>query len=108
MSNRTSTSARILAAAALAAAFVLAIVVIGGAVGGGDSNGSEVKGHGAQRSPRTAEPEPEVPATYEIQSGDTLIAIAHRTRVPVARIEALNPQVDPQILIVGETLKLRP
>jgi LysM repeat protein len=35
------------------------------------------------------------------------LAIAHRTDVPVARIEMLNPQVDPQILIAGETLKLR-
>ena len=47
------------------------------------------------------------PATYVVKSGDTLISIAHENGVPVARIEALNPEVDPQILIAGEKLKLR-
>jgi LysM repeat protein len=47
------------------------------------------------------------PATYEVQSGDTLISIAHHNGVSVARIEALNPEVDPQILSTGEILKLR-
>ena len=42
-----------------------------------------------------------------VKSGDTLVSIAHRTGVPVAHIIALNPEVDPQILIAGETLKLR-
>ena len=42
-----------------------------------------------------------------VKSGDTLISIAHQTGVPVAHILALNPEVDPQILIAGETLKLR-
>ena len=42
-----------------------------------------------------------------VQSGDTLTSIAHKTGVPVAEILALNPEVDPQILIAGETLKLR-
>jgi LysM repeat protein len=48
-----------------------------------------------------------VASTYVVKSGDTLVAIAHRTGVPVAHIIALNPEVDPQILIAGETLKLR-
>ena len=41
------------------------------------------------------------------QSGDTLIRIAHKTGVPVAELQALNPEIDPQILIAGEMLKLR-
>jgi LysM repeat protein len=36
-----------------------------------------------------------------------LISIAHRTGVPVKTIEELNPEVDPQILVAGEELKLR-
>ena len=44
--------------------------------------------------------------TYMVKSGDTLTSIAHETGVPVAEILALNPEVDPQILIAGETLKL--
>src|SRR5262245_24599768 len=105
MKKSTSASARILAVAALIAALVLAIVVIGGALGSGsdDSGGKKNGGQAAHSAPSKQK----VPATYEIQDGDTLIAIAHRTDVPVGRIEALNPQVDPQILRPGEVLKLR-
>ena len=42
-----------------------------------------------------------------MKNGDTLISIAHKTGVSVARIQALNPQVDPQILTSGEKLRLR-
>ncbi len=37
-----------------------------------------------------------------MQSGDTLTSIARKTGVKVAEIQALNPEVDPQILIAGE------
>ncbi len=104
MNKRTSATARILAVLALVAAFVLVVVAIGGVFdGGSDSNG---QGHGDQAE-RRAEAKRKVPATYEVKSGDTLLAIASRTGVTVARIEMLNPEVDPQILIAGETLKLR-
>src|SRR4249920_2657118 len=102
MDKRTSVLARVFAAAALVAALVVAVAVVGGTLGG-DSGGSN--GHGGQTARQAAKKR--VPATYEVQSGDTLVAIAHRTGVPVVRIEALNPRVDPQILIAGETLKLR-
>ncbi len=42
-----------------------------------------------------------------MQEGDTLSAIAHKTGVPLARIERLNPDIDPQILVAGQQLKLR-
>ncbi len=105
MNKRTSATARALAVLALIAAFVLVVVAIGGALGGGseDSDGQRR----GDRTMRRAEPKRPAPATYEVQSGDTLVAIAHRTGVSVARIETLNPQVDPQILLAGETLKLR-
>jgi len=41
------------------------------------------------------------------RAGDTLTSIAHKTGLTVAEIQALNPEVDPQILIAGETLKLQ-
>jgi LysM repeat protein len=105
MNKRTSATARIFAVLALIAAFVLVVVAIGGVFGGG-SDGSDGQGRGEQAA-RRAEAKRKAPAVYEIESGDTLLAIAHQTGVPVARIEALNPDVDPQILIAGETLKLR-
>ncbi|HEX5374720.1 MAG TPA: LysM domain-containing protein [Solirubrobacterales bacterium] len=105
MNKRTSATARIFAVLALIAAFVLVVVAIGGALGGG-SDDSSGQGRG-EKAARRAEPRKPAPASYEIKSGDTLLAIAHRTGVSVARIERLNPEVDPQILIAGETLKLR-
>ncbi len=106
MNKRTSTSARVLAVTALVIAFVVAIVAIsGGLGGGGSSNGS---GNGKHAGKQHHKPRPKhIPATYEVQYGDTLISIAHHTGVPVRTIERLNPEVDPQILVAGEELKLR-
>jgi LysM repeat protein len=105
MKNRTSATARIFAALALAAA-VLAVVILVPTALKDDSNGGGKKGanHPAKKEPTQQRTKAK---TYEVQTGDTLISIAHRTGVPVAEILALNPEVDPQILIAGETLKLR-
>ena len=104
MEKRTSAIARILAVLALAGAVVILIVVIAGAVGGsGSSSQTQFGGHrhGTKDRHRTDA------ATYEVKSGDTLISISHQTWVPVHEIEVLNPEIDPQILIAGEKLKLR-
>jgi LysM repeat protein len=104
MKKRTSFFARILAALSLVAA-VVAVVVL---VSAGLKDDSSGKGH---HSGSTAKQEPTrqrtKAATYEVKTGDTLIAIAHRTGIPVSELLALNPEVDPQILIAGEKLKLR-
>jgi len=106
MEKRPSAPARIVAVTALAIAAIVVIVAIASNAGGGDSSSSK-HGHGGKTAHRAAKKEHHVPATYEVQSGDTLVSIAHQTGVPVREIEALNPAVDPQILIAGETLKLR-
>lgn len=92
---------------ALVAAFVVLIVVVSAALH--EQSGSESSGNAhAQHIQQTElEVQKKVPATYVIKSGDTLTAIAHATGVSVAKIERLNPEVDPQILIAGEKLKLR-
>lgn len=106
MEKRTSAPARIVAVTALVVAAIIVIVAIGSAVGGGDS-GSGGNGHRGKTAHHAEKKEHNIPASYEIQSGDTLVSIAHRTGVPVREIEALNPEIDPQILIAGETLKLK-
>jgi LysM repeat protein len=105
MEKRTNPAARALAALALVGAVAILIVAVASSLGGhGDSSSSERHdGHVAARSHRHKSHA----ATYVVKTGDTLTAIAHRTGVPVARILSLNPEVDPQILIAGETLKLR-
>jgi LysM repeat protein len=70
--------------------------------GDGDGGGSTPPGQA-----RRSDGKVHIPKSYEVQSGDTLTSIAHRTGVPVARILRLNPGVDPQILVSGEKLKLR-
>lgn len=105
MNKRTSASARVFAATAIVVALIVAIVAISSALSGGDSGGSGGGRHGGKQGHKVHHEH--VPATYEVQSGDTLISIAHRTGVPVRTIEKLNPEVDPQILIAGEELKLR-
>lgn len=104
MNKRSSASARVLAVTALVVAFVIAIVAISGSLGG-DSGDSGTSKHGGKAAHK-AQPK-QVPATYEVKSGDTLIAIAHRMGISVRQIEELNPEVDPQILVAGEQLKLR-
>ncbi|HVQ57836.1 MAG TPA: LysM domain-containing protein [Solirubrobacterales bacterium] len=106
MEKRTSAPARIFAVLALIGAVLIVVVVL-------SSTSSDDNGGGEPRSNQTAKQQqqqdrPQSKAkTYVVQSGDTLTAIAHRTGVPVQEILALNPEVDPQILIAGETLKLR-
>jgi len=106
MNKRSSALARIVAVATLVVALIVVVVVIGGALGGEDSNDSGSGGHSGKAN-HASQQKHNTPATYEVKSGDTLISIAHRNGVTVARIEALNPEVDPQILIAGETLKLK-
>jgi LysM repeat protein len=102
MENRTSALARITAAVALAGAVIVVIVVIAGSLGDAGRDTTKSRDQATQKSrPKTKA------STYVVKSGDTLVSIAHRTGVPVAHILALNPEVDPQILIAGETLKLR-
>ena len=105
MEKRSSATARTLAVIALVGSFIVLIVVVSAALEGGGS-GSSGRSQARERHHRE-EVRRKTPATYVIQDGDTLTAIAHSTGVPVARIERLNPEVDPQILIAGEKLKLK-
>jgi LysM repeat protein len=105
MEKRTSAFARIFAAVALAGAVVVVIVAISSSLGDSDSS-SDKSRNGANQGPQKVQRKTRA-ATYVVKSGDTLVSIAHRTGIPVSHIIALNPEVDPQILIAGETLKLR-
>jgi LysM repeat protein len=105
MKKRTSALARILAVLALAAAVVAVVVLVSAGVKDDSSSSSH---HGSGKTAKHASAHHRTKAkTYEVKTGDTLTSIAHQTGVPVAEIQALNPEVDPQILIAGEKLKLR-
>ncbi len=46
-------------------------------------------------------------AVYVIKPGDTLSEIAQRTGVSIATLQALNPQLNPNALQVGQRVRLR-
>jgi LysM repeat protein len=79
-------------------------VVISTALSGGDSDDGR---QGGSSNVNRQLPPKKTPKVYVVEDGDTLTAIARETGVPVAKIQRLNPDVDPQILISGEELKLR-
>ncbi|MEO8091922.1 MAG: LysM domain-containing protein [bacterium] len=95
--------ARVVAVLAIAAAIVALVVVIGG------SNGPSDGGGGDRAARRSAEREKtqNSPATYVVQPDESLTEIAARFDVSVDRLLKLNPEVDPQLLQEGQTLKLR-
>jgi LysM repeat protein len=104
MEKRTSAAARIVAALALVVAVLVVVVMVSAAM---DGDSSSNPGRNSSQPAHKEKKHHTKAMTYTIESGDTLTAIAHKTGVPVAEILALNPEVDPQILIAGETLKLR-
>lgn len=100
--------ARLLAVLALAAVVVAVIVIVSSFKDQSkDTTGRGRNGKAHPAKKHRAAPKRTKAKTYTVESGDTLTAIAHKTGVPVAELQALNPEIDPQILIAGEVLKLR-
>lgn len=48
------------------------------------------------------------PKVYVVKQGDLLTTIAEKTGVPIEKIERLNPDLDPQVLIPGQSIKIGP
>ncbi|HEY2053545.1 MAG TPA: LysM peptidoglycan-binding domain-containing protein [Solirubrobacterales bacterium] len=107
MKKKRSWIARFLALAALAGAVVAIIVVASNANLHSNSGGKGGNQNTQAHQEQTQKKQRTKAKTYTVQSGDTLISIAHQTGVPVAELQALNPEVDPQILVAGEVLKLK-
>lgn len=105
MKKSSSAIARVLAVSALIGSVVVLVVVVSATLS--DSGSDSAGGSHAEKVKHQQEAPEKTPATYVIKSGDTLTAIAHDTGVGVAKIERLNPEVDPQILIAGEKIKLK-
>ena len=104
MKRKRSWIARFLALAALAGAIVAIVVVISNTH---LHSSSDNKAHHTE-APKQKQTKPRTTAKkYVVQPGDTLTSIAQQTGLTVAELQALNPEVDPQILVEGETLKLQ-
>jgi LysM repeat protein len=100
----------VLAVLAIVAAALALILVVSGSLGDdGNSRPNQPRAsradHGGRGQPQGKQSK--IPRSYEVQPGDSLELISQRTGVPVARIEALNPQIDALNLPVGARLQLR-
>jgi LysM repeat protein len=111
MPAQSSTSARIVAPVALAICAVAVLIVIGGSLGGGDDSssggGSTPAAETTSETTGTTTAGKRQPATYTIESGDTLGGIAEQTGIEVETLQELNPELDPQALIAGQKIQLR-
>ncbi len=102
--------ARLIAPVALVASLAAVALVVS------SSTGTDDNGDGGNAT-RTAEPRQQQQERqqrrrpqrtfYRVRLNDTLGLIAEQTGVPVEQLEALNPELDPQNLIVGQRIRLR-
>ena len=96
---------------ALVASLAAVALVVSNTTGNDDDGGD------GGNATRTAEPRPPEQGRqqrrppqrtfYRVRLNDTLGLIAEQTGVPVEQLEALNPELDPQNLIVGQRIRLR-
>ena len=102
-----SITARVLAPLALVACGLALFLLVSQTLsGGGDDGGTR----GERDRPRAQQPrnEPEIQGdTYVVVPGDTFTGIAAKAGMPVARLERLNPNLDPATLNAGQVIKLR-
>jgi LysM repeat protein len=107
MKRQRKALARLLAVLALTVAVIALIVVVSDSVGGGESHAhhGKVGRHESGKGKKGEQGPPK--KAYVVQPGDTLSSIADKTGVSIAKLQQLNPDVDPQILIAGDKLKLR-
>ncbi len=109
--RRFSWGTRLLAPLALiAVAFVVFLLV--SSFLGGDDGMSEPASPTTATTPEKAKKSEasggeDAPKTYAVQSGDSLSTIAEQFGLSVEKLQALNPDADPDALIEGEELKLR-
>ncbi len=107
MKRTSKYTVRLLAVLAIAAVAVATIVIVSSFKDESSDKPGKGNGKAHPAKPHREAPQRTKAKSYTVQSGDTLTAIAHKTGVTVAELQALNPEIDPQILIAGEVLKLR-
>jgi LysM repeat protein len=87
----------------------VALVILNSNVADGDDNGEPVTTTQKTTTERTKTNRQgrRTRKRYVVKPGDSFGSIAERTGVPIERLEELNPDVDPQALVVGQRLRLR-
>jgi LysM repeat protein len=95
--------------ALIAVAAAVAVVVLNSTAIGGDDDDPEITTTQQTETERvrTTPSGRRLRRNYRVRPGDSFGSIAERTGVSVARLEELNPEVDPQALVVGQRIRLR-
>ena len=104
--GRRST-ARLLAPLALVLAAVAVLLVIQASKGSDSGSKDSADQTTSTEQQTTQTTKQHVRPSYTVKLNDNLGLISEKTGVSVARLEELNPELDPQNLIVGQKIKLR-
>jgi LysM repeat protein len=88
--------------------FTIALIVVVASSGGGGSSSSDRRAKPNAVSQTTRTTARTTARKYTVKAGDSLLAIAEKTGVPTDQLQRLNPDIDPQVLVPGQRLKLRP
>jgi LysM repeat protein len=108
MANRGRRSpARLIAPLALVVGAVAVLLVIQASTGSDDGSKNDSPSNASTQTETTQTTQRRVRPSYTVKLNDTLEAISQKTGVSVERIQELNPELDPQNLIVGQKIKLR-
>jgi LysM repeat protein len=107
MDTPQSSNARLAAIIALAVAFIILLVVIVSSLGSDDGSGHNATTIGRPKSAKPPASTGSQRQIYVVKPGDTLIRIAHKVGIPVAKLQTLNPRIDQFSLQSGDRVKLR-
>jgi LysM repeat protein len=108
MANRGRRSpARLIAPLALVVGAVAVLLVIQASTGSNDGSKNDSSSNASTQTETTQTTPRRIRPSYTVKLNDTLGLISQKTGVSVARIQELNPELDPQNLIVGQKIKLR-
>jgi|SRR5579884_1378066 len=99
--------ARYLAPLALAAVVAATAIVVSNGLHSSRATPPAVRSVRTQGTRRGDAARHATPRFYVVRSGDTLSGISVKTGVSVARLESLNPRVNPSALQTGQRLRLR-
>jgi LysM repeat protein len=112
MDGRRRSPGRLLAPISLIA-FILALFIVF-ATSGTDEDSSDGGNNISQQQSEQVSTTGETTTSptvsgnfYTVKTGDTLAGIAEEVGVPVARLQELNPALDPQALVSGQKIRIR-
>ena len=89
---------------------VVAVIANSDVTGGDDDNGGQATTTQASDTETATTPNRQgrrLRRNYIVKPGDSFGSIAEKTGVSLDQLEQLNPDVDPQALVVGQRIKLR-